>query len=59
MSKDKKDNPGHDFVTPDLCEVYREVLTTKIDSIKTIIIVTVSISTTIISAVMWILKMQG
>ena len=56
---DEKGKSGNPYVGHELCEAYRKALDTKIDSIKTIIVISVSISTTIISAVVWILKMQG
>lgn len=59
MAEEKKNpgNPGH--VTPILCEAYREAITAKIDSIKTIIVISVSVSTAFISIVMWLLDIGG
>lgn len=60
MSKEKKDNPGNpDFVSIELCEAFREAIIAKVDGIKTIIIVSVSVSTAFISIAMWFLKMMG
>lgn len=60
MSKEKEDNPGHpDFVSIELCEAFREAILAKVDGIKTIIVVSVSVSTAFISVVMWLLNMAG
>jgi len=57
---EKRDNPGNpEYVSVELCEAWREAIITKIDGIKTIIVVSVSVSTAFISVVMWLLKMMG
>ncbi len=57
MEHKKRDNPG--YVGHELCSAYREALDTKIDGIRSLIILVVSLSTTIISVVIWVAKMQG
>lgn len=64
--EEKKSNPnGH--ISPQLCEAYRKTLTTeikgmeetftaKIDGVKNTIIVGLTISTMVISIVMWLLR---
>jgi len=64
------DQDDDSYITPDLCEAYRKTVETKIDGVTTTltekinglrstIIVGISISTAVISIVMWLLQARG
>ena len=51
--KDDPENPS--FVTPDLCKAHRETLEAKISGARNTIIVGLSISTAVISIIMYLI----
>jgi len=51
---DKKDDP--EFITPELCEAYREAIRAEVKSIKNAIYIGLSMSTAIITIIMYILQ---
>lgn len=58
MSKEKKDNPGNPghYVSPELCEAFRNVLLAEIKGIRNTIIVGLSISTMVVTLTMYLLN---
>jgi len=68
--KDGDGDGGNPGVSPVLCEAYRQTLTTeikgiddsltaKIEGLRNTIVVAVSISTAVISIIMWLLSIGG